>query len=172
MAEEEDKGASSEGEETKKKKPILLILVGVVLVGGAAAAGTLLGPKLMGAPAPEPAAAPPEATEAVQAEGDIVTDTVSFAPFIVDTRDAEGITHHIKVAVSIELTEGTEDAAFRPYVPRGREVAIAYLRSQKFEELTDPGRFEEIRKELSQRIIEAVGEQRAGRVLITDFVAQ
>ncbi len=170
MAEEEDNDASSKNAEPKKK-PILLILVVVVLIGGAAAAGTILGPKLMGA-APAPAAEPPPAEESAPAAPDVVKDIVGLAPFIIDTRDADGMTHHVKVAVSIELKDGVPDADFRPYVPRGREAAIAYLRSQTFEELTNPARFEEVRGELSKRIIEAVGASRASRVLVIDFVGQ
>lgn len=169
MAEEEDNDASSKNAEPKKR-PILLILVAVVLVAGAAAAGTILGPKLTGG-APAPVAEPPPAASSAP-PADLVKDIVGLAPFIIDSRDADGMIRHVKVAVSIELKEGITDADFRPYVPRGREAAIAYLRSQNFEELTNPARFEEVRAELSKRIIEAVGPSRAGRVLVIDFVGQ
>lgn len=147
----------------KGRRAILLVLAGVLLAGGAAAAGTLLGPKLLGAPAAE-SSSPPKA--------DLVRESVAMTPIVVDTKDADGLTRHVKVALSIELGEGVQDQAFRHYVPRGREAVIAYLRGQRFEELTDPTRFEEVRTQLSQRVIEAVGDQRASRVLITDFVAQ
>jgi flagellar basal body-associated protein FliL len=166
---EDDKSEASP-EEPKKKKPILLILVVAVFVGGAATAGALLGPKLMGAPpSAEPAA---EASVEPTVDTDIVKDTVSFMPFIVDTKDADGATRHVKVVVAIELPDGVQQSDVSPYVPRGREAAIGYLRGQSFGELTDPSKFDAIKAELSKRMIEAVGEARVARLLITDFVAQ
>ncbi|HEX2731324.1 MAG TPA: flagellar basal body-associated FliL family protein [Polyangiaceae bacterium] len=184
----EDEPEASPAAAPKKKKPILLVLVVVVLVGAAAAAGVFLGPALAGsAPTKESgkkaasAEHKPGAKEAEEGEGEgeaegegseEILGSVSVDPIVVDTRDADGTIHHLKVTLSFELRHGVADGDFRPFVPRGREAAIAYLRSQTFEDLTASDRFEQIRAELGKRVMAAVGEKKAARVLITDFVAQ
>ena len=161
---------AAEAEPKKKPKTILLILVAVVLALGAAAAGLFLGPKLLPS-AEQPATAAPTA-ETAQVKEDVIKETLNLPPIIVDTRDAGDMTRHVKVALTFELADGSTMEELKNYVPRGRESAIGYLRGQRFEALTDPGRFDAVREELSKLITEAVGQKRVARVLITDFVAQ
>jgi flagellar basal body-associated protein FliL len=178
MSEDDQDTSADESKKAKKsKKPILLILAVVVLVGAAAAAGIFLGPALAGSNKPAAAgAAGPEAHGDEEPnegeEGHEAPGSVSIDPIVVDVKDAEGVLHHLKVTLSFELRKGVADGDFRPFVPRGREAAIAYLRSESFENLTAADRFAEVREELAKRVLMAVGEKKAGRVLITDFVAQ
>jgi flagellar basal body-associated protein FliL len=177
---DEDTSADEPKPEKKKsKKPILLILVVVVLVGAAAAAGVFLGPALAGSGPPGPATdssagahGEEEGEEGEEGHGEEAPASVSVDPIVVDVRDAEGVIHHLKVTLAFELKKGTADGDFRPFVPRAREAAIAYLRGESFENLTASDRFEEVRTELAKRVMTAVGEKKAARVLITDFVAQ
>jgi flagellar basal body-associated protein FliL len=179
MSEDEQESSGDEPKKGKKsKKPILLILVVVVLVGAAAAAGVFLGPALAGSGHPAPAGSASagehgeEAAEGEEGHGEEAPASLSVDPIVVDVRDSEGTLHHLKVTLAFELKAGTADGEFRPFVPRGREAAIAYLRAETFENLTASDRFEEVRAELAKRVLTAVGEKKASRVLITDFVAQ
>ncbi len=163
----EDEDSSEIVVEKKPRRRLAVILVASALIMGAGAAGGLLAPKLLSAsPAPAPA-------QAKAAEADpIATDTYSFAPIVVDVRDEQGGVHHLKVGLSAELADGMKETDMKPIAPRGREAAIAYLRAQSFEGLTDPKRFEEISKLLSEKVVAAMGKQRVRRILVTDYVAQ
>jgi flagellar basal body-associated protein FliL len=176
MADEEESSANGPKKPQKSKKSILLILAVVVLVGAAAAAGVLFGPAIAGSgQATGGTAASPSAhgsPEVDDAHPEEVPGSVSVDPIVVDVRDEEGVMHHLKVTLAFELKAGATDGDFRPFVPRGREAAIAYLRGQTFESLTAADRFEEVRAELAKRVLAAVGEKKTSRVLITDFVAQ
>lgn len=165
MAEEENKPA----EPPKSKKGLVLGLVGgiVVLIGGAVG-GAMLAPRLAGAPADaqaatgEPGAAPPPKQVV----------TAKFEPIIIDLRGNRGEVHHLKVGLSVELADEVTVEQFELLAPRGRAAAIGYLRSLGFKDATDPSRYADIQKQLSERVTEAVGKDKIARVLLVDFVAQ
>jgi flagellar basal body-associated protein FliL len=101
-----------------------------------------------------------------------VHEVQNLEALVVDSRAADGSIRHIKVGLTIELTETTKEADFKPYVPRAREAAIAYFRTRDFEQLSDPKNFAQVVKDLNKEMIAAVGKKRAKRIVITDFVAQ
>lgn len=105
------------------------------------------------------------------APGD-VHEVQNLEAIVVDSRAADGSIRHIKVGLTIELTETTKEADFKAYVPRAREAAIAYFRTRDFEQLSDPKNFAQVVKDLNKEMIGAVGKKRAKRIVITDFVAQ
>jgi flagellar basal body-associated protein FliL len=76
------------------------------------------------------------------------------------------------VGIAIELANKKTEAEMKNYLPRGREAAIAYLRSREWDEITSSKLFETIKKDLSEQVIQAMGKERVTRVLVTDFVAQ
>lgn len=172
--------------EKKGGGKIILIAVTVVLVGGAAVAGALFGPKLLhGQGGHAAAAAPPEdhAEAAEEPEAESVPEpeapppgspgaTASFSSLVVDIRSREGELHHLKVVLSFELAEKFTEEEFKKWAPRGREVALTYLRSLDYEGATDSKKFEAIRKELCDKVKAAMGRNHVRRVLVTDFVAQ
>ena len=169
MADEEDKPAEAKegsGGSSNKGLVVVVLVAAVVLGGGAAAAGAVVAMR-MGAPA---AAAPAEEKEHKPHA------VVELSPIVVDIRSTDGATHHLKVALSAEVPAGGEGEGAKEemamVMPRGREAAIAYLRSLTYEEVTSPGAFEKIKGELSKRIIEALGEKHVVGVLVTDFVTQ
>ncbi|MFO0565949.1 MAG: flagellar basal body-associated FliL family protein [Polyangiaceae bacterium] len=155
----------------KKKRGFVGIIVAIVLAGGSAAAGTLFGPKLLGkkAHAEQPAE---EGAEAAPAHERPVNPTVAFQPIVVDLRVRSDEMHHLKVTLTFELADGVSPEEFEKYSPRGREAAILYLRSQNYDTITDPEKFETVTKELSEKVVEALGKRRVRRVMITDFVTQ
>jgi flagellar basal body-associated protein FliL len=184
-------------EKKKGKGKLVGILVALALILGAGAAGAVLAPKYLGgAPADAKATAQSdeeeggesseeesgaEAGEAAEADekkpkksesGGDVHGVQNLEALVVDSRAADGSIRHLKVGLTIELTEGTKDADFKPYVPRAREAAIAYFRTRDFEQLSDPKNFAQVVKDLNKEMIEAVGKKRAKRIVITDFVAQ
>jgi flagellar FliL protein len=165
------------GAEAGKKpggKTKIIAAIALVAVLAAGAAGAVVGPKLLSRGASKKAAAAhaAEAAPAGSGEGEAVGETSEFAPIVVDTRSEDGAIHHLKVVISVELRETVKKEEFMKYAPRAREAAITYLRSEPFEIISAPQKFEDVRKELSTRIIEAVGQKRISRVLVVDFVAQ
>jgi flagellar basal body-associated protein FliL len=166
--EETETSEETTGPEAPKKSRLGLILATVVvtvLVAGAAVAGTVLGPKLIGQDKKKESAAAQKTEKPI---GEIT----ELSPILVDTRGADGALHHLKVVLAVELTEGTSKEEFNKYSPRGREAAVAYLRTQSYDTIAAPERYNDVRLELGKKFSEAVGPKRIARVLITDFVAQ
>lgn len=187
-------------EKKKGKGKLVGILVALALILGAGAAGAVLAPKYLGGGAPADAKPTGHGDEAEGedsgehkddaeagsednvAEGEKpakkgatatdVHEVQNLEAIVVDSRAADGSIRHIKVGLTIELTETTKEADFKAYVPRTREAAIAYFRTRDFEQLSDPKNFAQVVKDLNKEIITAVGKKRAKRVVITDFVAQ
>jgi len=173
MSEEKPAAAPKKG-----GSKIIVIALTSVLVVGAAVAGTMFGPKVLGA----------KTAEAHEEEGakkgkgkkpeevDVEpTAIVNFQPIVVDVHDNEGAIHHLKVGVTVESAmenAKVAEEALKQYQPRGREAAIAFLRSREWDEITSAKMFEQLKKELSEKVIESMGEERVSRVLVTDFVAQ
>lgn len=159
----------------KSKLPLLIGLGALLLVGGGGAAVFFLAPLVVAGQAAKAGAASaahePE-KKATTPSDDKVLGTVAIEPVVVDVRSEDGEVHHLRVSLSLELAEGQDSKEFQSYVPRAREAAIAYLRAQSFEDLVAADRFEAVRQELSKRLLAAVGEQRATRVLVTDYVSQ
>lgn len=160
----------------KSPKRLVGILVISVLVLGAAMTGTFLGPRLL----PRSAAAQASATSADSASsesGEATNETEpnnpqAFAAIVVDVKNKKGEMHHMRVGITAELSEKVTKEEFERFQPRGREAAISFLRSKTFDDLTEPAAFEEITKQLNERVIHAFGEKRCSRVVITDYVAQ
>lgn len=162
----------------KSPKRLLGILVISVLVAGAAVTGTLFGPRLL---AHRPAAAVNQNNEsgdagkgAENSEGSEAepNNPQAFAPIVVDVKNKRGELHHMRVGITVELTDKATKEEFERYQPRGREAAIGYLRSKSFDELTESTEFENVAKQLNDAIIRAMGDRHVARVVLTDFVAQ
>src|SRR4051812_25737045 len=186
----EDNENASEPKAPKKSRLGLGLatVVVVVLVTGAAVAGTMFGPVLLGhKQAKEDVAdqadeagdddpSPPEKTDKKKkskSEKDgKVGESVEMSPILVDARAKDGELHHLKVVLAIEIAETTTKEEFMRYSPRGREAAVAYLRSQGFDDLASPEHYTNIRSELAKEFIAAVGDKRVARVMVIDYVAQ
>ena len=182
-------GSAAEPKAPKKSRLglVLATVVVVVLVTGAAVAGTMFGPVLLGhKPAKadvadqaddegDDDAATPEKSEKKKSKGEKdgkIGESVEMPPILVDARAKDGELHHLKVVLAIEIAEGTPKEEFMRYSPRGREAAVAFLRSKGFDELAAPESYADIRHELAKEFTAAVGEKRVSRVLVTDYVAQ
>ena len=161
-------------EKSPRRRTGLLVIS--VLVLGAAVAGTLLGPKLFAR-----SAASTESTGILADGGTLETSEGSesepsnpqaFAPIVVDVKNRRGEMHHMRVGITVELGEKVTKEEFERFQPRAREATIGFLRSKTFDELTEPSEFENITKQLNERVIHAMGERRCNRVVITDYVAQ
>lgn len=159
----------------KSPKRLIGILVISVLVAGAAVTGTLFGPRLLANRTPPPVeAAENSESKAEGAQGSETepTNPQPFAPIVVDVKNKRGELHHMRVGITVEMGEKVTKEEFERYQPRGREAAIAFLRSKNFDELTEPSEFDTMSKQLNEAIIRAMGEKRCTRVVITDYVAQ
>lgn len=179
-AEDSEESHSTPKAPKKSRLGLVLAIVAVtVLVTGAAVAGTVFGPALLGrgktaqeddGPAKEKGKSKDKSKDGKEAEA--IGETVEFPPIMVDARADDGNLHHIKVVIAVEISEGTKKDEFMRYAPRGREAAVGFLRSESFDKLVAPANYADVRAELSKKFSEAVGEERVGRVLVTDFVAQ
>lgn len=176
MAEEEEQKQGQPA--PKSKKGLIIAVVGglLVLVGGAVG-GAILAPKLLGGGADAHAAEAEGTSEEggeTDAEAEVPEHLVAsaFDSIVIDVRSQKGEVHHLKVGLSVELKEGVKEDDFKLLAPRGRAAALSYLRTLTFEEITDPQRYTEIQKELSTRVMAAVGKKKLARVLLVDFVAQ
>ncbi len=168
MAEEpEDKAP---GPPKSKRKAIGLIVI-VVLVVAAGVTGTLFGPRMLGAggEGPSPSSSVP-AEEPKEKDENFVS--MKFEPLVLDVRDRDQALHHIRVGLTAELKPSVTKEEFDKLQPRGREVAIIFMRSWRFEDLTDPTQFERISGELSERMRKAMGHELVTRILVSDYVAQ
>lgn len=178
--------AAEHGADAGKKsggKTKIIAVVAIVAVLAAGAAGAVVGPKLLNRGAKKATAAAhaegeehgeegAEPAASGEGAGEAIGEVTEFAPIVVDTRSEDGAIHHLKVVLSVEIPEKVKKEEFMKYAPRAREAAITYLRSEPFEVISAPQKFEDVRKELSARIVEAVGKKRVSRVLVVDFVAQ
>ena len=180
MSEEKPAAAPKKG-----GSKVIVIALTAILVAGAAVAGTMFGPKMLGAKsaeahedeAPAKSSKGKSKSKKHEAEEEDVEPTAvsNFQPIVVDVHDNEGVIHHLKVGLTVE--SGMENAkeaeeALKHFQPRGREAAIAFLRSREWDEITSSKMFETLKKDLSEKVIESMGEERVSRVLVTDFVAQ
>ncbi len=158
--EDAPEGAKAEG---GKKGGSSMVIVGVVLsavlAGGAAYGGARAASKPANHQEPEkPKFAPPG-------------PTVPLEPFIANIPDAEGKPRAIKLTIAIELTRESKEDDFKVFIPRVRDVTLAYLRSQTFDRIADQENTDAMRKELIARW-HAVGAVAASQVLITDLITQ
>jgi flagellar basal body-associated protein FliL len=177
-----------ENKETRKSSKVGTFIA-AALIAGVAATGGLFGGKLLHAAEPQhktKVKAEPEAESASEngdGDGDdeeseegssksaMPTASVALPQVIVDIRDKDGDVHHMKVGISLELGQVSEEE-FSKILPRGREAAVMFLRSLNFEVATDPKQFDTVRKDLGNKVRAALGKKHVRRVVITDYVAQ
>lgn len=171
----DDKKKKNEGEdEPKKKSPLIWIILGVVLLFGGVGGGILLAPKFM---APPPAATPAATAEAAPAKVEEPPITVQWPPFVVDVRDENGGSRHIKLVITLEAANPVHEEAIKAFGSRGRQAVLGFIRAQKYEDIVGSDKFDELHKKLDSLVKEkigkdAAGEERVQAVLLTDLVAQ
>ncbi len=162
-----DKKEESKPEAAKaaggKKGGSSMVFVGVVLsavlAGGAAYGGARAASKPAAHAEPEkPKYVPPG-------------PTVPLDPFIANIPDAEGKPRAIKLTIAVELAREAKEDEFKVFIPRVRDVTLAYLRSQTFDRIADSENTDVMRKELLAKW-QAVGATAASQVLITDLITQ
>jgi len=167
MADEPEEKAPSP---PKSKRKLLGLSVILILVVAAGVTGTLFGPRMLGAGADGPVPSASGEPEEPKEEKNFAS--MKFEPLVLDVRDRDNNLHHIRVGLTAELKPTVAKEEFDKLQPRGREVAIIYMRSWKFEDLTDPAQFERISGELSERMRKAMGQETVTRILVSDYVAQ
>lgn len=170
----ESDGEQKQVVEKPRQSLFLRILVTSVLMLGIGVAGALLGPKLLAGfkPAGKKAEPAHEVSAEVGTNDEIPVNSMALQPLVVDVRGKGGEAHHMKVGLTAEMVKGLSKEDFEKLQPRGREVAIAYLRGKTFEELTEPSHFSTVTKELGERVIAAMGKKHTTRIVVTDYVVQ
>ncbi len=155
----------------------LLLVVAVSSVAGAALS-PIIGPRVVPPPKPPRAHVQGEAEEEEEDAHEKgkpaePTGLLTLDAVVVDLRDQNQETHHLKMGMAVELKvhELPEEEA-KLFQLRAKDASITYLRTLSFEEVVDHTKFEIIRKELSLRVLKAFGKGRAKKMLITEYVAQ
>lgn len=191
MSEEAAKAAEGAAPKKGKMGLIIGIVIAMVTLVGGSVAGAVLGPRLLGG-SEEPEAgsgghgksSKPEKSHKSEksekksshgegeSEGPEHIINADIPSVVVDLRDSDGRIRHLKVGLTAELGDNVTTEEFKLVIPRGREAALTYLRSLAFEEVSDPQQFITIKDELAKRVIEAVGEEKVHRMMLTDFVVQ
>jgi flagellar basal body-associated protein FliL len=194
MSDEAEKPAVAAAPKKSKMGLIIGVVLALVTLVGGSVAGAVLGPRLLGGSEEHAEAEGSEAghaksdktekahksekTEKKSSHGDSEAEgtehiiNAEIPSVVVDLRDRDNRIRHLKVGLTAELAEGATTEAFKLVIPRGREAALTYLRTLAFEDVADPQHFIAIKDELSKRVIEAVGEERVRRMMLTDFVIQ
>lgn len=156
-------------------KRVVVLAAVVVVALAAGGGGVFFGSKLHAEPKPSEDSAEHEddkdEKEEKGAKGEPI-ETSSMEALIVDVKGTDGELHHLKVGLALEFGKTVPEEEFKRIAPRGRDAAIAYLRSLSMDDVSNPAKFEEIRKEMLQRIAAAMGKPKVKRILFTDFVAQ
>lgn len=167
----ESDGNSVQVVEQPRKSSFLRFLVTSVLMLGVGVTGTLLGPRLL---ALAHKASLPKAAVGHEsgAREEIPVNSIAMQPLIVDVRGKSGEPHHVRVGLTAEMTSELKKGDFEKLQPRGREVAISYLRGRTFEDLTEPSQFEKIKKDLGEQVSSALGKKYTSRIIVTDYVVQ
>jgi flagellar basal body-associated protein FliL len=93
---------------------------------------------------------------------------------VVDLRSAgEGEVHHLKMGIALELMAELPEEEGKLALMRVKDASISFLRTLTYEDVTDHAKFEELRKELSVRVIKAAGgKKHAKKMLVTEYVVQ
>lgn len=184
---------TTEGAQAPPKKGNKLLFIGgglgVLLLGGGA--GAFLAPKFM---APPPAAVSEHGEKKAESEGhDDSGDephagsdkespdshaasgtpplSVEWPPLVVDVRDEGGAAHHVKLVITIEVTDEHAKKEVQGFSHRARAKVLEHIRGKTYEELTEGSKFSEIQGHLAKLIKGVAGKSVKG-VWITDFVAQ
>jgi hypothetical protein len=159
-----------------KGKTIILVVVVLLVAVLSSVGGALVAPKLLGQPAaaekPKPKHNAEEADEEEEGPETPIFSTLPLDSMIVDVRNDEGEFHHLKISVALEIKVKVPEEELKGFVPRARDAQLTYLRTLSPADVVSTKRYETIRKELSDRIIKAVGKKFVKKILITDFVVQ
>lgn len=163
-----DKKSEPAGGADKKKGGSKLVIINVAVLAllGVGVGGFLF----LSKPAAPAEGGGHEAAGAVASNAPLL-ETDTFPTLVVDLRDREGATHHLKLGIAVELTKPKQKEELEKLKPRAREAVITYLRTLDFEKATDPAQYTQIREELSKLVMEAI-ENQGSRVLIVDYVCQ
>lgn len=149
------------------RAPAALLLSSTLLLSMIGAwAGATFGTRSCNAP-------PQVAMRAADAgtDDDLPIASHPLEPIVTDVRDAQGAVRHVRVVLQIELRVVISEDDMKKLIPRAREAAVEYLRAQPYETLVSQ-RAGEIKRELSDQVAKAIGKQRVGRVLLSDFTVQ
>jgi len=158
--------------EKPRKSPFLRYLVTSTLMLSVGVTGTLLGPRLLTGALKAWHTKSAESSHDSATVDDIPVNSIAMQPLIVDVRGKNGEAHHMRVGLTAEMRNGLKKEDFEKLQPRGREVAIAFLRGRTFEDLTEPAQFDTIVKELGERVSSALGKKYTTRIIVTDYVVQ
>jgi flagellar FliL protein len=150
-----------------KSKKFLMIGVPVILLvlggGGGAAWYFLLRPT-------------PEAVKAEkEKEAQLTPPLVAFTDMqdiLVNIQSSDGTPAYLKLAVSLELDDDKEKAAFQPLMPRVTDQFQAYLRELRVDDLKGSAGVLRVKEELLRRVNVAAAPYHVRDVLLKEMIVQ
>lgn len=180
----------------KKKLPLKLIIIGgvaavVVLGGGGTAAMLLLGggggeAHAQAGHAPRPAAAHGGGGEGGHGGGEggagATFGTVSEGPqgvtyytlpdILADIQSSDGRPQHLKLKLTLELSDPTVADALEPNGPRLRDMFNSFLRELRPEDLQGSQGTYQLRQEIQRRVNLVIAPRQVNSVLIQEMLIQ
>lgn len=176
--------AANDGGEKKKAggaNPLLtLVGVPVLTVVGLAAAAWFGGPVFMSRMKPaeprhkieHPAEEEEEGGEKEGGKKEEEGELKEISGLIVDLRDESGMQRHLKLGVGIDLKKKLGEEEMKKIVPYAKDAVLDYLRALNYDYVIAPQNFPEVKKQITDRIVEKVGKTKVKKILITDFIVQ
>ncbi len=164
MSDKQEGASPAPPKKSSKMVLIIVVVVGLACVVGGVFIGPKFGTKLH-IPGYHEQQVPKD--EVPPAAG-----IFTLEPCVIDIRNKEGETHHLKAGIAVELNVKIPEKEMEGVIPRARDAAITYLRSLDYERAVSQEEFEKIRGELDVRIKKAIGERFVARILFTEFVVQ
>ncbi len=161
MAEEEVKeGAEQEGKKGKggKKKLILFLLIGVVILGIAGGVVMFLGGKKKG-------------EEKEKAKKPEKTFFVTLDPIVVNLLDPSG-KRYLQIQISLEVGSKKLEDEIKEKEPIIKDIINTYLGEKTVDDVLAPNAKEEIKKELLEKINQALGEDVILHVYILQYIVE
>jgi flagellar FliL protein len=152
---------------------IILIVVVLLLIGGIAGAGFFfLQPlkRLLGFPTDDTAAAAPPPKKVVKPEDVAFCDLPDIMITMAGGTDHRG--HIVKMAISLELDDKTDQPRVNAYVPRVVDVLQVYVRQLSVEDVRDTESLKRVRDALLPRLNAALAPSHVDDVLFREVLVQ
>jgi flagellar FliL protein len=150
-----DKEAAAGG----KKKPLPLIIGAVVLV-----LAILVGPKVLGGSKAEPEKAKKKKQKAE------VGHSIPLDEFLVNLNGSGD--HYLKTTIALGVPKEFTEEKMKEHTPAIRDTILTILSSKSIKELSIPKKREELKKEIMERINEAMDDEVVVKVYFTAFATQ
>ncbi len=162
MAEEAKEGAEQEKKEKKggKKKLLLFLVAGLLIIGIAGGVVMFLGGKKKG-----------EEEKKEKVEKPAQTFFITLDPIIVNLLDPTG-KRYLQIQISLEVGDKKLEDELKEKQPIIKDTIISVLGEKTVDDVLAPNAKEEIKKELLEKINQALGEDVVLHIYILQYIVE